>query len=130
MRGIRIRREAATDPVERERLAREQSTVELRRLLQQFDSVYLIREVAHLRFVGEDPRLVEMVKARVFEALRSALDLGEPAIAKAAAESLLERGEEAGSIASQLTGEERGRLRRLIDEADVAFALAVQEGDD
>ncbi|MCB1008814.1 MAG: hypothetical protein KDB94_07950, partial [Acidobacteria bacterium] len=118
------RRQAETkDAAERERLGLLASELEMVRLLQQLDAIHAEREITHLRFLRRDPRLVASIKARAFDSLRSALDLGEIAIAKALADSLLERVGERGSLANTMSAAERERLERLVEEANVAFEL-------
>ncbi len=109
---------AVAAPAERRELRREHTQVGTRRLLQQLDGFYLLLGVDQLRFVRPDPRVVAAAKDRVFEALRSALDLGEPMLAKALAEALLERGGEQGAVVTSMSDAERTRLRALLDEAD------------
>ncbi len=106
------------------RRALELKRIELdtRQLLLRLDSIYLLRDVHQLRFIRRDPQLAGMIKARAFDALRSALDLREPALAKALAGALAERG---GEMA--LSAEEAERLRVLTEEADRAFDEAIRK---
>lgn len=123
MRELGRRQAETKDAAERERLGLLASELEMVRLLQQLDAIHAEREITHLRFLRRDPRLVASIKARAFDSLRSALDLGEIAIAKALADSLLERVGERGSLANTMSAAERERLERLVEEANVAFEL-------
>jgi hypothetical protein len=99
--------------------------VEMQRFLQQLESVYLLRDVLRLRFIHPDPRVTEMMKARILVALESAIDLEEPVMAKALVDALISH-EDEYAIARSLTIAERERLRRLIDEANRAFSQATR----
>ena len=79
-----------------------------------------------LSLIRRDPFRLEVMKARLFVALEWAIDLGEPAMAKAMAETLLERDGEPGPLADSLTAAERKRLDHLIERADRAFAEATR----
>jgi len=130
LRDVDRRRATAADARESARLDLERSELEMKRLLHQLDAIYISREIAHLRFLRPDPRILDSMKARLFEALRSALDMGEAGIAKALADTVRARAGERGSLTRSMSAEERARLQRLVEEADLAFELAAADQDD
>ena len=120
-RELDRRLDDAPSPGARRALELERAEVNARQLLIRLDSIYLLQNVLQLRFIRPDPRLGEMMKSRALDALRSAVELGEPGIAKAFAAVLTGRRTEAN-----LDEAETARLRALSAEADRAFDAAVK----
>lgn len=123
LRDLDVRRAAAQDPGARRALTIERGNVEMQRFLQQLESVYLLRDVMRLRFIRRDPRVSEMMKARVLMALEWANELEEPVMAKALVDALLSH-ESEYELAHSLTIAERERLKQLVDVANRAFIKA------
>jgi tRNA A-37 threonylcarbamoyl transferase component Bud32 len=126
LRDLDRRWAAADNPNARRALAIERGNVEMRRFLEQLDSVYLLRDVMRLRFIRRDPRLIEMIKSRMFLGIEWAIDLEEPVLAKAILDELIAHQGEDWVVVSTLTRAERERLRRLVDEANRAYAKATK----
>lgn len=123
LRDLDGRWAAAQGQASRRSLAIERGNVEMQRFLQQLESVYLLREVLRLRFIRRDPRVIEMMKARVLMVLEWANELEEPVMAKALVDALISH-EPEYVLAHTLTIAERERLRRLVDDANRAFSKA------
>jgi serine/threonine-protein kinase len=124
LRQLDRRWSASDDPRARRALAIERGNLEMRRFLEQLDSVYLLRDVVRLRFIRRDPRVIEMIKARMFLGIEWAIDLEEPVLAKALIDELMAHHGEDWVVVSTLTRVERERLRRLVDEANRAYRRA------
>jgi hypothetical protein len=111
-----------SSPSERRATELQRAELNARQLLLRLDSIYLLQNVGQLRFIRPDPRLGDMMKSRALDALRAAVELGEPGLAKAFAAVL-----DGQKAQANLSEAEAARLRALSAEADRAFDDAVKK---
>ncbi len=112
------------DPQARRALELNLAELRRRQLLVRIDSMYMLRDVDQVRFIRRDPRVVGMMTSRALDALSSALELDEPALAKALANLLAQSAQD-----YSLSEADAERLRALTAEADRAFDEAIKHPD-
>ncbi len=99
--------------------------LKIRHFLNQYEALSLLEEVVRMRFIRASSEAVAAVKSRLLSSIRLALEMGEPAMAKALLHEARKQ-QESGPKRLRLSPAESSRLTAMEQAADAAMRAEIE----